>query len=32
MKELLIKEFNKLGITDMEEVKELHEGKGSFHG
>jgi len=30
MKELLIKEFNKLGITDMEEVKELHEGKGSF--
>ena len=30
MKEQLIKEFNKLGIADMEEVKELHEGKGSF--
>lgn len=30
MKEQLINEFNKLGITDMEEVKELHEGKGSF--
>lgn len=30
MKEQLINEFNKLGIADMEEVKELHEGKGSF--
>ena len=23
-------EFNKLGIPDMEEVTELHEGKGEF--
>lgn len=30
MKEQLIKEFNKLAITDMGEVKELHEGKGNF--
>ena len=30
MKEQLIKEFNKLGIPDMEEVTELHEGKGDF--
>lgn len=28
IKEQLIKEFNKLGILDMEEVTELHEGKG----
>ncbi len=30
MKEQLIKEFNNLGILDMEEVTELHEGKGDF--
>ncbi len=30
MKEQLIKEFNKLGIADMVEVKEMHEGKGNF--
>ena len=30
MREQLINEFNKLGISDMEEVKELHEGKGDF--
>ncbi len=30
MKQQLIKEFNKLGILDMEEVTELHEGKGEF--
>ncbi len=30
MKEQLIKEFNKLAIPDMGEVKELFEGKGSF--
>lgn len=30
MKERLIKEFNKLGIADMEEVTELHTGKGDF--
>lgn len=30
MKEQLIKEFNKLGIEGMPEVKELHEGKGNF--
>ncbi len=30
MKDRLIKEFNGLGITDMEEVKELHSGKGNF--
>ena len=30
MKEQLIKEFNNLGIVDMEEVTELHEGKGDF--
>lgn len=30
MKEQLIKEFNALGIEDMEEVKELHQAKGSF--
>ena len=30
MKEQLIKEFNNLGISDMEEVTELHEGKGDF--
>lgn len=30
MKKQLIKEFNKLGIPDMEKVKELHEGKGDF--
>lgn len=30
MKERLIKEFNTLNITDMDEVKELYEGKGSF--
>ena len=30
MKERLIKEFNKLGIEDMEEVTELHTGKGDF--
>lgn len=30
MKQQLIKEFNKLGIVDMEEVTELHEGKGEF--
>lgn len=30
MKEKLISEFNSLGISDMEEIKELHEGKGDF--
>lgn len=30
VKEQLIKEFNKLAIADMGEVKELFEGKGSF--
>lgn len=30
MKERLIKEFNALNIADMEEVKELYEGKGDF--
>ena len=30
MKEQLIKEFNNLGIVDMEEVTQLHEGKGDF--
>lgn len=30
MKEQLIKEFNSLGITDMEEVKELNRGTGDF--
>jgi len=30
MKEQLIKEFNALGIVDMEEVKELHQGPGNF--
>ena len=30
MKNRLIKEFNNLGIADMEEVKELYEGKGDF--
>ena len=30
MKEQLIKEFNNLGIVDMEEVTVLHEGKGEF--
>lgn len=30
MKEKLIIEFNSLGISDMEEIKELHEGKGDF--
>ena len=30
MKEQLIKEFNNLGILDMEEVTVLHEGKGEF--
>lgn len=30
MKEQLIKEFNNLGILDMEEVTEFHEGKGNF--
>ena len=30
MKEQLIKEFNNLGISDMEEVTELHKGKGDF--
>lgn len=30
MKELLIKEFNKLEISDMPEVTELFEGKGDF--
>lgn len=30
MKEQLIKEFNKLGISDMAEVTELYEHKGDF--
>lgn len=30
MKEKLIKEFNNLGILDMEEVTELHQGNGEF--
>lgn len=30
MKNRIIQEFNKLGISDMGEIKELHEGKGSF--
>lgn len=30
MKEQLIKEFNRLGISDMEEVTELYEHKGDF--
>ena len=30
MKEKIINEFNKLGIPDMDEVKELYVGKGSF--
>lgn len=30
MKEQLIKEFNALGISDMAEITELYEGKGSF--
>ncbi len=30
MKEQLIIEFNKLEIPDMDEVKELYEGKGDF--
>ena len=30
MKEKLIKEFNKLGIPDMDEVKEVYDGAGSF--
>lgn len=30
MKERLIKEFNALNIADMDEVRELHEGKGNF--
>lgn len=30
MKEELIKAFNALEITDMEEVTELNQGKGSF--
>ncbi len=30
MKKQLINEFNNLGIADMEEVKDLYEGKGCF--
>lgn len=30
MKEQLVGEFNKLGISDMEVVTELHEGNGDF--
>lgn len=30
MKEQLIKAFNDLDISDMEEVTELHQGKGDF--
>ena len=30
MKERLIKEFNALNIADMDEIKELYEGKGDF--
>ncbi len=30
MKEQLIKEFNNLGISDMEIVTDLYEGKGDF--
>ena len=30
MKEQLIKEFNSLGILDLEEGTELHQGKGAF--
>lgn len=30
MKEQLIKEFNNLGIADMEIVTDLYEGKGDF--
>lgn len=30
MKELLIKEFNNLGIYDMEVITDLYEDKGDF--